>query len=66
MVGLSFDWQLVLLPNGLRLITIARPGTPTVAVRAYVRAGSRYDAPPGGGGTQSNRSRPIHLTHLLV
>ncbi|MBM4466210.1 MAG: insulinase family protein [Chloroflexi bacterium] len=43
MVGFSFDWQLVLLPNGLRLITIARPGTPTVAVRAYVRAGSRYD-----------------------
>jgi predicted Zn-dependent peptidase len=31
------------LPNGLRLITVARPGTPTVAVRAYVRAGSRYD-----------------------
>ncbi len=43
MAGLSLDWRLALLPNGLRLITIARPGTPTVAVRAYVRAGSRYD-----------------------
>jgi predicted Zn-dependent peptidase len=43
MADLIFDWRLLLLPNGLRLITIARPGTPTVAVRAYVRAGSRYD-----------------------
>jgi len=43
MAGLSLDWRLALLPNGLRLITIARPGAPTVAVRAYVRAGSRYD-----------------------
>ena len=43
MTGLSFDGRLVLLPNGLRLITVARPGTPTVAVRAYARAGSRYD-----------------------
>lgn len=34
---------MVCLPNGLRLITIARPSTPTVAVRAYLRAGSRYD-----------------------
>jgi len=41
--GLSLDWRWLLLPNGLRLITIARPGTPTVAVRACVRAGSRYD-----------------------
>lgn len=41
MVGL--DWRLVRLPNGLRLLTIARPATWTVAVRAYVRAGSRYD-----------------------
>jgi predicted Zn-dependent peptidase len=40
---LSLDWRLVTLANGLRLITIARPGTLTVAVRAYVRAGSRYD-----------------------
>jgi predicted Zn-dependent peptidase len=43
MADLSFDWRLLLLPNGLRLITMARPGTPTVAVRAYIRAGSRYD-----------------------
>jgi predicted Zn-dependent peptidase len=52
MVGLSVDWRMARLPNGLRLITIARPGTPTVAVRAYVRAGSRYDAPPNGGADQ--------------
>ena len=43
MITEGFDWRLLFLPNGLRLITIARPGTPTVAVRAYVRAGSRYD-----------------------
>jgi predicted Zn-dependent peptidase len=43
MADLSHDWRLARLSNGLRLITIARPGTPTVAVRAYVRAGSRYD-----------------------
>ncbi len=48
MVGLSVDWRVARLPNGLQLITIARPGTPTVAVRAYVRAGSRYDASPDG------------------
>jgi predicted Zn-dependent peptidase len=48
MAGLSLDWRLVHLPNGLRLITVARPGSPTAAVRAYVRAGSRYDAPPNG------------------
>jgi predicted Zn-dependent peptidase len=48
MVGLSVDWQMARLPNGLQLITIARPATPAVAVRAYVRAGSRYDAPPDG------------------
>jgi predicted Zn-dependent peptidase len=38
-----FDWRQARLPNGLRLITISRPGTATVAVRAYLRAGSRYD-----------------------
>ena len=43
MADLSHDWRQVRLPNGLRLITIARPGRPTVAVRAYIRAGSRYD-----------------------
>jgi predicted Zn-dependent peptidase len=43
MITEEFDWRLLFLPNRLRLITIARPGTPTVAVRAYVRAGSRYD-----------------------
>jgi len=41
---LRFDWRLLPLANGLLLITIRRPGSPTVAVRAYVRAGSRYDA----------------------
>lgn len=55
----------VILPNGLRLTTVARPGTPTVAVRAYVRAGSRYDRE-----YQADGGRPLlglaHLTeHLL-
>lgn len=40
---LSVDWRSTRLPSGMRLLTIARPNTPTVAVRAYVRAGSRYD-----------------------
>jgi predicted Zn-dependent peptidase len=31
------------LSNGLRLIAIPRPGTRTVAVRFFARAGSRYD-----------------------
>ena len=44
MADLNLDWHLTRLANGLRLITIARPGTATVAVRAYVRAGSRYDS----------------------
>ena len=47
MTDLRHDWRLVHLANGLRLITVARPGTPTVAVRAYVRAGSRYDLASG-------------------
>ena len=47
MTGLGLDHRLLALPNGLRLITISRPGTPTVAVRAYVRAGSRYDVAEG-------------------
>lgn len=45
--NLSLDWRTATLANGLRLITIARPGTLTVAVRAYVRAGSRYDVEDG-------------------
>ena len=44
---MDLDWRLAALDSGLRLITIARPGTATVAVRAYVRAGSRYDPHPG-------------------
>jgi predicted Zn-dependent peptidase len=69
--SLQFDWRLVRLPNGLRLITISRPDTPTVAVRVYVRAGSRYDEPPFLGlahctehmlfkGTQSRSPREIY------
>lgn len=61
MAGLSFDWQLVLLPNGLRLITIARPGTPTVAVRAYIRAGSRYDVEQK---RPDSPDPPLGLAHL--
>ena len=60
------DHRAVTLSNGLRLISVARPGTPTVAVRAYVRAGSRYDAEE----RLPDSSRPAlglaHLTeHLL-
>lgn len=44
MADFNLNYRLARLPNGLRLITIARPGTATVAVRVYVRAGSRYDA----------------------
>jgi predicted Zn-dependent peptidase len=73
MVGLSVDWRLARLANGMRLITIARPDTPTVAVRAYVRAGSRYDAPPNLGlahftehllfqGTQRRTQREIYAS----
>ena len=43
MTELNHRCEQVRLPNGLRLITAARPGSPTVALRAYVRAGSRYD-----------------------
>ena len=60
------EWPLLRLSNGLRLILAARPGTPTVAVRAYVRAGSRYDAEhclPGSGQPGLGLA---HLTeHLL-
>lgn len=63
MPAFDIDWQLVRLANGLRLITIARPGSPTVAVRAFVRAGSRYDV-------EQATSRPAlglaHFTEHLV
>ena len=42
------NWQITALENGLRVITIHRPGTRTVAARVYVRAGSRYDGPHCG------------------
>lgn len=71
--SLQFDWRLVRLPDGLRLITIARPGVPTVAVRVYIRAGSRYDETPLFGlahctehmlfkGTQSRSPRQIYAS----
>ena len=54
------------LPNGLRLLLVPRSHSPTVAVRVYVRAGSRYDAEhpqPGGAGPALGLA---HLTeHLL-
>jgi len=55
------DHRLVTLPNGLRLVTIARPGTPTVAVRAYVRAGSRYEVEHQ---LQHSAGRALGLAHL--
>jgi predicted Zn-dependent peptidase len=42
------NWQITTLENGLRVITVHRPGTRTVAARVYVRAGSRYDGPHPG------------------
>jgi predicted Zn-dependent peptidase len=58
--------KLVTLPNGLRLVTVARPGTPTVAVRAYVRAGSRYDAEERLPDSSCPALGLAHLTeHLL-
>jgi predicted Zn-dependent peptidase len=57
----SEDWIAASLPSGLRLILIPRPHTPTVVVRAFVRAGSRYDVehlPPG------RATPPLGLAHL--
>jgi predicted Zn-dependent peptidase len=66
MSALGMEWRLVHLPSGLRLITIVRPGTPTVAVRAYVRAGSRYDAEQEHPGSDAPPSGLAHLAeHLL-
>ena len=40
---IPLDWKTTALENDLRVITIKRKGTGTVAVRFYVRAGSRFD-----------------------
>jgi len=61
MEGSAQTLQLARLPNGLRLITIARPGTLTVAVRAYLRAGSRYD---GEYVKAASRPPPLGLAHF--
>jgi predicted Zn-dependent peptidase len=61
MANLHFDWRLARLPNGLRLITIPRPGTATIAVRAYLRAGSRYDAEHA---PSDRHHPPLGLAHL--
>lgn len=55
------DWRSSVLPNGLSLVTVARPGTPTVAARVYVRAGSRYDVEHGSA---DPATRPLGLAHL--
>jgi predicted Zn-dependent peptidase len=59
-------WSRLDLAGGLRLILIPRPHTTTVALRAYFRAGSRYDVEqplPGSGGPAWGLA---HLTeHLL-
>jgi predicted Zn-dependent peptidase len=63
---LDLDFQQKALPNGLRLITIARLGTPTVAARLYVRAGSRYDVESKPAGSSHPPLGLAHLTeHLL-
>jgi predicted Zn-dependent peptidase len=54
----SIDWRRHELENGLRLITIRRPGTRLVAVQALFRAGSRYDG--------RHRGRAHLLEHLLL
>jgi predicted Zn-dependent peptidase len=61
MAGLGLDWRLTVLPNGLRLVTVTRSGTLTVAVRAYVRAGSRYD---GEHDLSNACGPPLGLAHL--
>lgn len=62
MAVLSLDWKPSHLPNGLRLITATRPGSPTVALRAYIRAGSRYDYE---GGPHAQVGQAHMLEHLL-
>ena len=62
MADLNHDWRLLHLSNGLRLITLVRPGTLTVAVRAYVRAGSRYDQAEESGAHAAVPS--LGLAHL--
>ncbi|MBL7162395.1 MAG: insulinase family protein [Anaerolineales bacterium] len=66
------EYQHTKLENGLRLITIHRPGTRTVAARFYVRAGSRFDGGYPGlahftehmlfEGTTSRAPRDIYTT----
>jgi len=60
------EWSGLELTGGLRLVLVPRPHTPTVAVRAYLRAGSRYDVeqPLSSGATPALGL--AHLTeHLL-
>lgn len=66
------DWLSTVIPrisalaNGLRLVSVGRPGAPTVAVRAYVRAGSRYDVEHRLHSTSRSALGLAHLTeHLL-
>ena len=43
------EYNMTLLPNGLRLITAPMPHTRSVAVSIYVGAGSRYETPAEAG-----------------
>lgn len=61
MSDFHLDWRSSVLPNGLPLVTVARPGTPTVAARVYVRAGGRYDVEHG---STDWPTRPLGLAHL--
>ena len=66
----SMDWKQIRLANGLRLLSVQRPHTPTVAVEVVVKAGSRYDREASGGahllehlvfkGTCSRSAREIY------
>jgi predicted Zn-dependent peptidase len=62
MIDCGSDWRLDLLPNGLRLVTILRPGSSTVSVRATIRAGSRYDVQEAG---PDGSPPPLGLAHLI-
>ena len=63
-------WQQCRLPNGLRVLTIHRPGSQLVAIKVCVRVGSRYDDGASGAvhllehwlmsGTQHRSAVEIH------
>jgi predicted Zn-dependent peptidase len=49
------------LPGGMRLVSILRPNSPVIAIRLYVRAGSRYDVSLPGS---DPANPPLGLAHI--